>query len=109
MDEKMMEVTFGIICNAGEGRSLAMEAMMLAREQNDFEGAKVKLAEAKETLNEAHHFQTDLIQREAAGEKFDVDCKPHGRAVLLAFLILLECPLSTEVFCFISRCVSSDN
>lgn len=73
MDEKMMEVTFGIICNAGEGRSLAMEAMMLAREQNDFEGAKVKLAEAKETLNEAHHFQTDLIQREAAGEKFDVN------------------------------------
>lgn len=73
MDEKMMEVTFGIICNAGEGRSLAMEAMILAREQNDFEGAKVKLAEAKETLNEAHHFQTDLIQREAGGEKFDIN------------------------------------
>lgn len=73
MDEKMMEVTFGIICNAGEGRSLAMEAMILAREENDFEGAKVKLAEAKETLNEAHHFQTNLIQREAAGEKFDVN------------------------------------
>ena len=73
MDEKMMEVTFGIICNAGEGRSLAMEAMALAREENDFEGAREKLVKAKETLNEAHHFQTDLIQREAGGEKFDIN------------------------------------
>lgn len=73
MDEKMMEIAFGIICNAGEGRSLAVEAMTLARDENDFEGAKAKLAEAKLTLNEAHHYQTDLIQREAGGERFDIN------------------------------------
>lgn len=73
MDEKMTEVVFGIICSAGEGRSLAMEAMNLAREENDFTGAKETLARAKETLNGAHHYQTDLIQREAGGEKFDVN------------------------------------
>ena len=72
MDDKMMEITFGIICNAGEGRSLAMEAMSMARTEGDIDGAREKLKLAKETLNEAHHFQTDLIQREAGGEKFDI-------------------------------------
>ena len=72
MDEKMIKITFGIICSAGEGRSLAIEAMGLAKENNDIAGAREKLAKARETLNEAHHFQTDLIQREAGGEKFDI-------------------------------------
>lgn len=73
MDEKMTEVVFGIICSAGEGRSLAMEAMSLARDENNFDLAKETLVKAKETLNEAHHYQTDLIQREAGGEKFDIN------------------------------------
>lgn len=73
MDDKMTEIIFGIICSAGEGRSLAMEAMTLARDENDFVAAKEALAKAKETLNEAHHYQTDLIQREAGGEKFDIN------------------------------------
>lgn len=71
MDDKMTQITFGIICSAGEGRSLAIEAMKYARE-GKIEEAKKTLLEAQKTLNDAHHFQTDLIQKEAGGEKFDI-------------------------------------
>lgn len=67
MDEKLMEIAFGIITYSGEAKFTAKEALRIARE-GKFAEAKEKLNESKETLNNAHKYQTELITKEANGE-----------------------------------------
>ncbi|XJZ26722.1 PTS lactose/cellobiose transporter subunit IIA [Bacillota bacterium Lsc_1132] len=65
------EISFQIILNGGNARSLAMEAMHHAR-MNELDLAEQKIEEANEEMRKAHHFQTDLIQGEARGEKIEI-------------------------------------
>lgn len=65
------EISFNIILNGGNARSLAMEAIELAK-ADDYEAAEKKLEEANEELGKAHRAQTDLIQGEARGEKTEI-------------------------------------
>lgn len=67
-----MEISFQIILYAGNARSSAMEAIAFAKE-GKFTEAKEKLEDAKKEINEAHHFQTELIQAEARGEGVDMN------------------------------------
>lgn len=69
--ENLEHVIFQIILHGGNGRSAAMEALLAAR-QGDFVGAREKLKEAENALNEAHHIQTSLIQGEIRGEKKEI-------------------------------------
>ena len=69
--ENLEQVIFQIILHGGNGRSAAMEAMLAAK-QGDFVGAREKLREADNALNQAHHIQTSLIQGEIKGEKTEV-------------------------------------
>ncbi|MGL4362921.1 MAG: PTS lactose/cellobiose transporter subunit IIA [Cellulosilyticaceae bacterium] len=71
MDDKMVEIVFGIIAHAGDGKGQAMEAIRAAK-KGDIEGARKMLQSSKEEMHKAHVFQTDLIQKEAGGEKFDI-------------------------------------
>ncbi|MBM7692118.1 PTS system cellobiose-specific IIA component [Peribacillus deserti] len=65
------QIIFQIILHGGNGRSSAMEAIAAAK-QGNFTQAREKLKEAGEALNEAHHFQTTLIQNEVRGQKFEM-------------------------------------
>lgn len=65
------EISFTIILNGGNARSLAMEAIELAK-SGDFDLAEQKLEEANEELGKAHRAQTDLIQGETRGEKTEI-------------------------------------
>ncbi|AGF55509.1 MULTISPECIES: PTS lactose/cellobiose transporter subunit IIA [Clostridium] len=67
MDQVVME----LVVNGGHARSKSMEAIKAAK-KGDFEFAKEKIKEANEALNNAHNFQTSLIQKEAAGEKVEI-------------------------------------
>lgn len=67
MDEKLMEIAFGIITYAGEAKFTVKEALSIAK-KGDFVGAREKLDEAQKTLHQAHKFQTQLITKEANGE-----------------------------------------
>lgn len=62
------DVIFQLILHGGNARSLAMEAIALAKGK-DVAAARHKLSCAAEELSRAHHHQTTLIQREAAGEQ----------------------------------------
>ncbi|WP_459501858.1 PTS lactose/cellobiose transporter subunit IIA [Bacillus sp. C1] len=62
---------FHLILHGGNARSCAMEAIDYAK-RGKFEEAEAKLQSALQELHEAHRLQTDLIQREAAGEKTEV-------------------------------------
>ncbi|SDC09514.1 PTS system, cellobiose-specific IIA component [Terribacillus halophilus] len=65
------EKAFQLILHGGDGRSYAMEAMALARQQA-FEEAKLKIEASKEAINQAHHIQTELITAEAGGAQSTV-------------------------------------
>lgn len=67
MDQIVME----LVVNGGNARSKSMEAIKAAKARN-FELAKEKIKEANEALNNAHNFQTSLIQDEAAGKGVEI-------------------------------------
>lgn len=64
----MEQTIFQIILHGGNGRSASMEAIAAAK-RGDRAMAEEKLQEAARELTEAHHYQTELIQNEAGGEK----------------------------------------
>jgi cellobiose PTS system EIIA component len=69
--EQYEEIIFGIICYAGEARGFAFEALDEANDSN-FDEADRLMKEADKQFLNAHKMQTDIIQREAGGEKFEV-------------------------------------
>lgn len=71
-DEKLYELAFQIIVHAGESRSLSSEAMDSA-ENFDFDKAEELLKKANDEFLECHQVQTDLLTKEANGEKADIN------------------------------------
>lgn len=63
-------VAMGVIINAGDGRQCIDRAMECLAEL-DFDGAEEQLKLADEKILAAHKAQTEMIQREAGGEKMD--------------------------------------
>ena len=69
--ESPEQAAFQLILHSGNGRSLAMEALSLAKEKK-WNAAEQKLEEANQELIEAHHIQTGLLTNEAQGEKVSI-------------------------------------
>lgn len=65
--EDMDAVVMELIVNAGDGRSLAIQAIREAR-AGRFEEAESLLEQSGEALTRCHHAQTDLIQSELQGQ-----------------------------------------
>ncbi|BBM52933.1 PTS system, lactose/cellobiose-specific IIA component [Leptotrichia trevisanii] len=72
MNDEKYEIAFQVIMNAGNSKSSSMMAIEAAREF-DFEEAERLLVEADKEMREAHHVQTELIQRESNGDGVDVN------------------------------------
>ena len=69
MEQSMTEkVIMELVVNSGNARSLAMEAIRLAKE-GSFAEAEEMLQTSKDAILKAHEFQTELVSKEAAGEK----------------------------------------
>lgn len=71
MDDRMVEIAFGIIAHAGDGKGLAFEAIRAAKAGN-IEEARECLEKSKKEMHKAHGFQTELIHQEASGEKVEM-------------------------------------
>ncbi len=71
MNEKIFEISFGIIGYAGDAKSLAFEAISEAKKGN-ISLARDIMKKSKEEINKAHRFQTELIQKEASGDKIEM-------------------------------------
>lgn len=69
--DKQTEVIMGLIVNGGNARSLAMKAIYAAK-AGDFDQAAAHLEECDNFLLEAHHAQTELLTKEANGDKTEV-------------------------------------
>lgn len=70
-EELQMQTTMGLIINAGNAKSFAVEAIKAAKEGN-FDEAHSKLDEAQKALVEAHNTQTGMLTKEAQGEHAQV-------------------------------------
>lgn len=68
--EKMATVAMQIVIHAGDARNLIMEALDCAAE-GQYDRGESALKEAWEELRQAHIFQTEIVQSEAAGKKYE--------------------------------------
>ncbi|OUP09528.1 PTS lactose/cellobiose transporter subunit IIA [Collinsella sp. An2] len=83
-------ISFGIIASAGQARSLAFESLKAAR-AGDFETAERLLSESRSAALEAHHQQTNLLSKEAAGEHTPVDVMlVHAQDHLMTAMLAQE-------------------
>ena len=90
MREEDYQVSFEIIATAGDSKGYSMDAICDAR-KGDFESANEKLKEANQRLLQAHELQTDLIVREAGGEKIDVGLiMVHSQDHLMTAILFKE-------------------
>ena len=69
MDIEM--VAMGLIGHAGESKSYSFQALREAKTGN-FTEADNYIKQANEEMLKAHEIQTDLITKEAGGEKIDL-------------------------------------
>ena len=88
--DQIYEVSFQIIMNSGEARSMAMESIAEAKKGN-IENARNLLTQAREEINKAHKYQTDLIQAEANGEENDINVLLiHSQDHLMTVMVILD-------------------
>ena len=72
MEDKTIEsIIMELLVGGGNARSLALEALHAAREE-DFEKADTFFKECDEALLGIHQIQTELIQKEAGGQHMEV-------------------------------------
>lgn len=69
--ENLEQIIFEIIIHGGNARAKAYDALR-AVQQYDFKKAEEFMKEADEEIAQAHKIQTEIIQKEAAGEKIDI-------------------------------------
>ena len=91
MDENLSDaIVMNLVVNSGEACSIAMEAIELAR-QGQFEEAAAKIAEARETINAAHNFQTELVQKEINNDPVPMSLLMcHGQDHLMTAMVVID-------------------
>lgn len=70
-EQETLMAAMGLIANGGNAKSLAFEAICLAK-KGDIAGAREKLKESDKSLLEAHNSQTGMLTKEAQGDHMHV-------------------------------------
>ena len=81
--DQQEQIVINLIVNAGSARSSAIEAIQYAK-AGDIE-------KAEESVNEAHHSQTEMIQAEIRGEKAPLSLlMVHAQDHLMTSLLCID-------------------
>lgn len=67
-----MQIVMGLIMHGGNAKGQAFQAIQLAKE-GKFDEADIALIAAGDELRDAHNVQTDMLTKEANGERTEVD------------------------------------
>lgn len=70
-EQETLMAAMGLIANGGNAKSLAFEAIRLAK-KGDIDEAREKLKESDKSLLEAHNSQTNMLTKEAQGDHMHV-------------------------------------
>ena len=88
--QSSLEVAMLLIMYGVEAKSCALEAIAAAKNQK-FDEAAEKLSQAQAALLEAHHAQTDMLTREAQGEKNEINLfMVHGQDHLMTSIAFVD-------------------
>jgi PTS system cellobiose-specific IIA component len=71
MDEKLIEQSMELILCAGNGKSVAIDAIRNLLKDGDVEKAKEMVKEAGKEIGKAHEIQTSLLQNEMNGQNVE--------------------------------------
>lgn len=93
-NNKYEMIAMNIIAGSGETRSLCIEALREAKEDN-FDRAENLLKDAENAIHDAHKAQMDLLVQEANGEKAElsillIHAQDHFMTSLLALDLARE-------------------
>lgn len=69
--ENLEQIIFEIIVHGGNARAKSYDALRAAQHY-DFKIAEEYMIEADEEIAQAHKIQTEIIQKEAAGDKVEI-------------------------------------
>ncbi len=90
MDDENVLSSMTIIANSGDARSYAFRALEAAK-LGDFEEAEEMLKKSQESANLAHKAQTELLVKEANGEKQDINVLLiHSQDHLMTSMLAVE-------------------
>ncbi|MDU5106411.1 PTS lactose/cellobiose transporter subunit IIA [Clostridium sp.] len=91
MEEQMnLDVIMQLIMFGGDAKSNAMEAIQAAK-TGDFELAKTKIADADSSLRQAHHSQTEMLTKEAQGDRTELSLlMVHGQDHLMTSIAFTD-------------------
>ena len=93
--DNQSEIIMGLIANGGNARSLAMKAMYAAKAGN-VEEAQELLKASNESILQAHNMQTQLLTKEASGERSEVSLlMVHAQDHLMNAMTVKD--LATEI------------
>lgn len=85
-----LEVIMELIMYGGDAKSNSMEAIQAAKTGN-FELAKSKISEAQASLTKAHHSQTEMLTKEAQGNKTEMSLlMVHGQDHLMTSMAFTD-------------------
>ena len=88
--EEVTLLGFEIVAYAGDARSKLLEALNAAQ-AGEFDRAESLVEEANSCIVEAHHAQTSLLTKEAAGEDLAYSVTMmHGKDQLMTTLLLKD-------------------
>ena len=90
MEHEELEQIMGLIVHGGNAKSLAVEAIRFAK-NDQFEEAEEKLKEANKALSEAHHAQTAMLTEEAKGNPTKLSLlMVHGQDHLMNAITFID-------------------
>lgn len=93
--DQQLEVIIPLIMYGGDAKSSAMEAIQFAK-KGEWEEADRKLKEAKDSLIQAHHSQTELLTNEARRETTTLSLlMVHAQDHLMTSITFVD--LATEI------------
>lgn len=94
-NQEQLEVVMNLIIHSGNAKSDAMEAIQAAK-TGDMNHAELKIQSAEQSIVEAHHSQTNMLTKEAKGEKTEITLLTvHSQDHLMTSIAF--CDLAKEV------------
>ncbi len=88
--EEISMAGFKIVAYAGDAKTALLKALNMARE-GDFDQARKLVETAKESINDAHKEQTEILSQEAGGQNMEVTfIMVHGQDTLMTTMMLMD-------------------
>ncbi|MGY3766273.1 PTS lactose/cellobiose transporter subunit IIA [Vagococcus vulneris] len=90
MSQEQLEAVMGLIINASNAKSDAMEAIQASKKGN-FDEADIKIKTAESSIVEAHQGQTKLLTQEVNGEELIITLLTvHSQDHLMTSMMFME-------------------